>query len=146
MFIIERGKKKRGIVSCEREDKEEKEKAEGRTDCWRQVDVYKRQVLKVQGEKKPLRAKFYGTKTEKIVIRSAEEEQKIEKELENADFHVAEVRKGERTQKSPLPFTTSTLQQEASKVLNFATQKTMRIAPVSYTHLDVYKRQLWRDA
>ena len=94
-------------------------------------------VLKVQGEKQPLRAKFYGTKTEKIVIRSAEEEQKIEKELENADFHVAEVRKGERTQKSPLPFTTSTLQQEASKVLNFATQKTMRIAQQLYEGIDI---------
>ena len=94
-------------------------------------------VLKVQGEKKPLRAKFYGTKTEKIVIRSAEEEQKIEKELENADFHVVEVRKGERTQKSPLPFTTSTLQQEASKVLNFATQKTMRIAQQLYEGIDI---------
>ena len=94
-------------------------------------------VLKVQGEKKPLRAKFYGTKTEKMVIRSAEEEQKIEKELENADFHVAEVRKGERTQKSPLPFTTSTLQQEASKVLNFATQKTMRIAQQLYEGIDI---------
>ena len=71
------------------------------------------------------------------MIRSAEEEQKIEKELENADFHVAEVRKGERTQKSPLPFTTSTLQQEASKVLNFATQKTMRIAQQLYEGIDI---------
>ena len=54
-----------------------------------------------------------------------------------------EVRHGERVKKAPLPFTTSTLQQEASKVLNFSTQKTMRLAqPVSYTHLDVYKRQV----
>lgn len=94
-------------------------------------------VLKVQGERKPLRAKFYGTKNEKMVIRSAEEEKKIEAELEKAEFHVAEVKKGERTQKSPLPFTTSTMQQEASKVLNFATQKTMRIAQQLYEGIDI---------
>lgn len=94
-------------------------------------------VLKVQGERKPLRAKFYGTKNEKIVIRSAEEEKNIEKALENAEFHVTEVKKGERTQKSPLPFTTSTMQQEASKVLNFATQKTMRIAQQLYEGIDI---------
>ena len=39
-----------------------------------------------------------------------------------------EIKNGERTKKAPLPFTTSTLQQEASKVLNFSTQKTMRLA------------------
>ena len=50
-------------------------------------------ILKVQGERKPLRARFYGTRTEKIVIRSAEEEKKIEKAIENAEFHVAEVKK-----------------------------------------------------
>ena len=94
-------------------------------------------VLKVRGEKKPLRAKFYGTKNEKITIRSAKEEQEIEQALEQAQFQVAEVKKGERTQKSPLPFTTSTMQQEASKVLNFATQKTMRIAQQLYEGIDI---------
>ena len=48
--------------------------------------------------------------------------------VKDAAFHVTDVKKGERTKKAPLPFTTSTLQQEASKVLNFSTSKTMRLA------------------
>ncbi len=48
-----------------------------------------------------------------------------------------EVKKGERVKKAPLPFTTSTLQQEASKALNFPISKTMRIAQQLYEGVDV---------
>ena len=61
----------------------------------------------------------------------------ILKELENAEYKVTDIKTGERSRKAPLPFTTSTLQQEASKVLNFATQKTMRIAQQLYEGVDI---------
>lgn len=93
--------------------------------------------FKIKGEKKPLSAKFYGTKDEKITIKNKEELEQILKELEGVDYHVTDVRKGERTKNAPLPFTTSTLQQEASKTLNFATSKTMRIAQQLYEGIDV---------
>ena len=94
-------------------------------------------LLGVKGERKPLRAKFYGTEKEKMTIRSREELDNILKELEGASYRVEEVRKGERFKKAPVPFTTSTMQQEASKVLNFATQKTMRIAQQLYEGVDI---------
>src|SRR5699024_1639586 len=86
----------------------------------------------VDGSKKPLRAKFYGKEKEKMVIRSGDELEQIKKELENVQYRVEDIRKGERVKKSPLPFTTSTLQQEAAKTLNFSTQKTMRLAQQLY--------------
>ena len=66
-------------------------------------------------------AKFYGTPEEKKEIHSREEMDQVLKALDGAEFSVTDVKKGERTKKAPLPFTTSTLQQEASKVLNFST-------------------------
>lgn len=93
--------------------------------------------LKVKGERKLLTAKFYGTEKSKMTISSKEELDEIMKEVENAEYSVADKKKGERTKKAPVPFTTSTLQQEASKALNFATAKTMRIAQQLYEGVDI---------
>ena len=91
----------------------------------------------VQGEKKSLVAKYYGTGNGKTTISNKEELDKIKESLKGADYRITEVKKGERTKKAPLPFTTSTLQQEASKVLNFSPQKTMRLAQQLYEGVEV---------
>ena len=90
----------------------------------------------VDGEKRPLTAQFYGT-DKKMIIHNGEEMQKIIDSLKDASSRVSEVRKGERIRKAPLPFTTSTLQQEASKVLNMSPQKTMRLAQQLYEGIDI---------
>mgnify|MGYP000936857346 CR=1 FL=1 len=92
--------------------------------------------FKVAGERKPLLAKFYGT-DKKMNVHTKEEMDEILKNLENADFEISEVKKGDRIKNPPLPFTTSTLQQEASKTLNFSTQKTMRLAQQLYEGIDI---------
>ena len=94
-------------------------------------------VLDIAGEKKPLLAKYHGCGEKKAIIKNEKQLQDILKNLENADWKITDKKSGERTKKAPLPFTTSTLQQEASKVLNFSTQKTMRIAQQLYEGVDI---------
>ncbi len=91
----------------------------------------------VAGEKKPLVAKYHGTADVKKTISTKEELEEIKKDLAQAEYKISSIKAGERIKKAPLPFTTSTLQQEASKVLNFSTQKTMRLAQQLYEGIDV---------
>ena len=90
-----------------------------------------------EGEKKPIVAKLASKGKEKISISSKEEMDAILSGLEGCKYQVSSVKKGERRQKAPIPFTTSTLQQEASKALNFPIQKTMRIAQQLYEGVDI---------
>ena len=93
--------------------------------------------LKAAGEKKSMVAKYHGSNHKKVTIQNKEEVETIKAEVKKAKMIVEEVKKGERVKKAPLPFTTSTLQQEASKVLNFSTQKTMRLAQQLYEGVDI---------
>lgn len=93
--------------------------------------------LLIPGDKKPFTAKFYGKKDKKMELSSEEDTLVVVEAIRNSDFVVDDIKTGERSKKAPLPFTTSTLQQEASKQLNFSTQKTMRIAQQLYEGVDV---------
>ncbi len=93
--------------------------------------------LKAAGAKKPMMAKFHKDKNGKSEIGSQQELDEITASLKGQKFIVSEIKNGERTKKAPVPFTTSTLQQEASKALNFSTQKTMRLAQQLYEGVDI---------
>lgn len=94
-------------------------------------------LLTMPGTKKAIVAKYTGNGKDKGEIKNEAELKKILKSLEGAEFKVDSVKVGERSKKPPLPFTTSTMQQEASKALNFSTQKTMRLAQQLYEGVEI---------
>ncbi|MBQ6555432.1 MAG: type I DNA topoisomerase, partial [Firmicutes bacterium] len=86
---------------------------------------------------KKVTAKFYGTNSAKKDLDTKEDVEKIIKKIKDKNFVVTSVKTGSRVKNPVPPFTTSTLQQEASKLLGFASQKTMRIAQQLYEGVDI---------
>ena len=88
--------------------------------------------LQDEKTKKEFEAHFYGKDGKKLEIHSNGEVQAILKDIENAKYIVNEVKKGEKKRTPAPPFTTSTMQQEASRKLGFTLKKTMSVAQGLY--------------
>ena len=88
--------------------------------------------LKDGKSKKTFLAKFYGKNGKKVEVHSKKEVDKILKDLEDAKYTVTEIKKGEKKRTPAPPFTTSTMQQEASRKLGFTLKKTMSVAQGLY--------------
>ena len=93
--------------------------------------------LKAGNAGQVLPVRFYADKDGKAELKSGDQTAAIVKACEKDLFEVTELKTGERIRKAPLPFTTSTLQQEASKALNFSAQKTMRLAQQLYEGVEI---------
>ena len=87
--------------------------------------------------KKTFEAKLVGKDGKKLEIHSQEEVNSILKNIEKAKFIVEDVKKGERKRNPAPPFTTSTMQQEASRKLNFSLKKTMSVAQMLYEGIKI---------
>ena len=89
-------------------------------------------ILEDKENKKEFEARFYGKNGKKLEIHSQEEVDNILKEIEKAKYVIEEVKRGEKKRTPAPPFTTSTMQQEASRKLGFTLKKTMSIAQGLY--------------
>ena len=88
-------------------------------------------------EKEKFVAKFYGIDGKKIELHKKEEVEEILNNIKNAKYVVTDVKKGEKKRTPAPPFTTSTMQQEASRKLGFAIRKTMQVAQGLYEGVKV---------
>ena len=93
------------------------------------------ELLSSLGE--PVKFKFFGRKNEKLRIENCDRAEEIYDKLKEGRFKVLSVRHAERQKTPPPPFTTSTLQQEASKRLGFQSQRIMKIAQELYEGLNL---------
>ena len=93
--------------------------------------------LKPDQAKKTYIAKLVRTNGEEPVLSNKETAHSYLEDLENADYRISKVKRGERKKYAPAPFITSTLQQEASRRLGFTARRTMALAQQLYEGLDV---------
>ena len=90
-----------------------------------------------EDSKKSFEAKFYGKNGKKQEINNKQEVDEILKNIKNAKYIVEDIKKGEKKRTPAPPFTTSTMQQEASRKLGFSLKKTMSIAQVLYEGIKI---------
>ncbi len=90
-----------------------------------------------KGSRKAFSASLYSDKNGKIKIQNAEQADKIEADLEGAEYVVTKVKHGTRKKSPAPPFITSTLQQEASRKLGFQSRRTMKVAQELYEGVDI---------
>lgn len=90
--------------------------------------------------KEKFEAKLYGKNGKKIEIHKKEEVDEIVKKLENAKYIIKEIKKGEKKRTPAPPFTTSTMQQEASRKLGFTLKKTMSVAQSLYEGVKIQEK------
>lgn len=94
-------------------------------------------ALKSKNNDKEFVAKYYGTDGKKKELNSEDETKKILADIEKSDFTVDAIKKAVRKKSPAPPFTTSTLQQEASIKLGFQSKRTMKAAQEIYEGVDV---------
>ena len=90
--------------------------------------------------KKEFQAKFYGKEGKKLEIHKKEEADSILENIKNAIYIIEDIKKGEKKKTPAPPFTTSTMQQEASRKLGFTLKKTMSIAQGLYEGVKISER------
>ena len=91
----------------------------------------------IKNKSKSVKVQYYGENGKKTELTDRELAESIVEEVKAGEVTVDEVKNSERLRNAPLPFTTSTMQQEASRVLNMPPQKTMRIAQKLYEGVEV---------
>ncbi|MFC5541264.1 type I DNA topoisomerase [Ureibacillus suwonensis] len=92
-------------------------------------------------DKKQFEAFYYGDEKEKLKLTNQEQVEEILKKIKGAEFEVVNVTKKERKRNPAPAFTTSSLQQEAARKLNFRAKKTMMIAQQLYEGIDIGKQE-----
>lgn len=88
-------------------------------------------------DKETFEGSFYGVDGKKAALKTKDDVEEIKQKLDGKDFTIKSVKKRERKRNPALPFTTSSLQQEAARKLNFRAKKTMMIAQQLYEGIDL---------
>ena len=97
-------------------------------------------ILIEPNSNKKFEAKFYGKDGKKLEINNEKDVEQILKQIENGKYIVDDVKKGEKKRTPAPPFTTSTMQQEASRKIGFTLKKTMSVAQGLYEGVKVTER------